>query len=141
MGNDRDRQASSIRSRIRRYELQRTQLRNEVAVLNGKIERLRSAYNRVHAAKKAYKKEKEALDKIYDEHFSWQGSNYDTFRSYSSICKGANKDFLNDVDSVQDEINRAMTGFENQVLEKMGAIGRLSGWINSAWTELQNLFN
>lgn len=141
MGNSKDSQARSIRSRIRRYKAQKSSLENEVRILNGKIERLKRAYRQIHEAKKGYDKEKKALQKIYEERFSWQGSNYDTFVNKSNTCKRANDSFLRDIDRVQDEVNRTLTSYENQVIEKTGMIGKIAGWINSAWTELENLFN
>ena len=138
-------QVSEKRSQKSRYEQQLESYRARYRSNERKLERIRAAKTTVSNLKgalesraKAQKKHAENTDTYYD----WTGEKQqDVYDMYCGTAPGEYTYYLSMVDNLHDSIVDLETRYENDNLEMLGLIGKVSGWINSLQGEIEKLLN
>ncbi len=114
-----------------------------------KIDEYKYSLNRLKRYKKEVENQKEEFYLIIkdDKNNSkkkdcWKGASFDKFNNImDDVLEEDYKYYNNCLDGILDSINDEMTRLENEILSKLGIIGKLSSWVNSLSNEIENFFN
>lgn len=113
--------------------------------LDDQIERLQRAYDDLDDAKEGLKDVRKAIKKLPNEYDDdWEGQVaqevYDECREDGSIEYFYTR-YIDEIDTIQDDLNLKLTDLENEKLRQNGILGELVAIGNSLWTRIQNWFN
>ena len=84
---------------------------------------------------------KKAVNSCIHDHYSWKGSNYDSFIQSGDSLINYNQKYYNNIDDARDAINLEIARLENEVYRQDGLIGDLHSLINSLAHRIENFFN
>lgn len=127
------------------YEKQLQSYRNRYNSNNGKLERIRKVKTTISGIKdsleekaRAQKQHAENPDTYYD----WNGDKQQSaYNMYFGTTPGEYTYYISTVDNLLDAIVDLETQYENDNLEMLGLIGKVSGWINSLAGKIEKLLN
>lgn len=135
---------NKLNSQKQSNEIQQNECQKEIYSLDEKIDRLKSAYNAIGEVKEDIDNIKNKNKNMWDNYKSiWKGKRADYFNDLceSGELKESYSGYVNNIDSVEDNINWEINKLREEQNEKYGV---LSGLVN-AWddlcTKIQNFFN
>lgn len=136
---------NSARNQKKQYEKQRDSYQARYDSNCEKLKRIKKVKSEVSTIKssleaqaKAQKKHAEDPDTYYD----WSGDKQQkAYDMYFGTTPGEYTYYISTVDILLDSIVDLETRYENDNLEMLGLIGKVSGWINSLAGKIEKLLN
>jgi len=123
-------------------ERQKREAEAAKAALEQKIERLKAAYSKVHAVKQNAQELDSGVKNQGKKTDDWIGQRFNAYAVYvDGDFKNYYKSYIDDMDCVQDEINREISRLQNQAAEYGTLIDKLWARICELGRWIQNLFN
>lgn len=138
----RDRERRQYQNEKSSKDQQKQAAEAEKAAIEKKIERLKVAYSKVHAAKENIGVLNSDVKKKGDKIDEWIGQNFDEYGSFvDGEFKSDYSIYNNELDEIQDEINREISRLQNQAAEYGTLIDQLWARICQLGRWIQDLFN
>lgn len=127
---------AEARARKRSYERQMADKRSKIAGIDGKIRRLREAYDKIGDAKNEVRSNVARYQNAADACGAWTGNLRDRFNEAADEVGSSRDAYLRRADECRDAIRDAITRLENRKADMNGAIGSLQrlwndvvGWL------------
>lgn len=112
------------------------------AALEAKIERLKDAYKKVHAVKVNADDLKSGVKKQGKKADEWIGQKFSAYAGFvNDDFNNYYKTYVDELDGVQDDINREISRLQNEAAEYGNIIDKLWSRICELGRWIQNLFN
>ena len=106
------------------------------------LRRLKPVRDTVAAQKKEFKQIKKEDKNTVKEKYSWEGKNYNDFKSKGNSMMDENEYYYKySIDYVLDSLNNEITRIENNIMKEYGLLGSLGASINSLTNKIANFFN
>lgn len=121
---------------------QKARREQEKRAIDAKIERLRTARDRVATEKQVIKDLKSAIRKQEKPDDAWKGNKRNRYHDYvSGDFRSYYDTYYNKTDAVHDAIIRKIADLQNQSRDLGGIIGWLASAINSLWADIKAALN
>lgn len=114
---------------------------NARAAIEEKVDRLKDAKRALGRCHDDFGDVKKTVKRDIEDHYSWEGSQYDRFMSNGENLIRFNQDYYDNIDAARDEINLEIARLENEIYRQEGIIGELHSLINSLVHRIENFFN